>query len=64
MIAICVLALLDLFAAFDTADHYILLQRMQVNHNISDSALIWFESYFTSEDLGNVSLEILVHKSL
>ncbi len=42
-----VLLLLDLSAAFDTVDHCILLNRLKTEVGICDSALDWFESYFT-----------------
>ncbi len=43
-----VLVLLDLSAAFDTVDHCILLNRLKTEFSICDSALDWFESYFTA----------------
>jgi len=39
------LILLDLTAAFDTADHDILLQRLHMSFRIKDVALQWFQSY-------------------
>ena len=42
------LCLLDLFAAFDTIDHSILLHRLSSWFGIADSALTWFETYLTS----------------
>ena len=39
------LACIDLSAAFDTVDHRILLDVMQVNFGITDTALSWFASY-------------------
>jgi hypothetical protein len=42
---VAVLAMLDLSAAFDTVDHQILLQRLQISFGINDLALSWFQSY-------------------
>ena len=39
------LTLLDLFTAFDTIDHSILLDRINVYYGISELALGWFKSY-------------------
>ena len=36
------LVVLDLSAAFDTVDHGILLQRLQVTFSVDNSALAWF----------------------
>jgi hypothetical protein len=43
-----VLVLLDLSAAFDTIDHGILLERLEVNFGIKDLALSWVKSYLTN----------------
>jgi hypothetical protein len=42
-----VLVLLDLSAAFDTIDHNILLDRLNVTFGIKDRALDWIRSYLT-----------------
>ena len=44
---VSVLALLDLSSAFDTIDHKILLERLNVTFGISGTALKWIESYIT-----------------
>ena len=41
------LTLLDLFAAFDTIDHTILLRRLGNWFGVSEKALDWFKLYFT-----------------
>ena len=41
------LSLLDLPAAFNTVDHFILLSRLQTCLSLCGSAFLWFESYFS-----------------
>ena len=44
---VTLLGLLDMSAAFDTVDHNILLQRLNVSYGISGSALRWISSFLT-----------------
>lgn len=53
------LVLLDLSAAFDTIDHNILLERLEMNVRISGAALIWLKSY-----LENRWQRVVIHGSV
>ena len=45
--SVTALTLLDLSAAFDTIDHTILLDRLNVFYGISELAIGWFKSYLS-----------------
>jgi len=42
------LTLLDLSVAFDTVDHYFLLERLNISYGISHSVLGWLTSYLSN----------------
>ena len=48
---VCFLTLLDLSAAFDTIDHTISLNRLEVSFGITGTALMWFESYLSGRKM-------------
>ena len=54
---------LDLSVAFDTVDYLIMLDRLKLSFGVTDSALVWIESYLTGRSFrgllgGQVSQEI------
>ena len=55
---IIALTVLDLSAAFDTVDHYVLLQTLTDKFGITDHALHWFE-----ENLQPRSFKVLINNA-
>ena len=53
---VSLIALLDLSAAFDRLDHFILLKRLEVPFGVQEAALEWFASY-----LGDRCQSVLVN---
>ena len=47
---VILLTLLDLSAAFDTVNHDTLIERLQKDYGICDSAITWFTSYLRNRD--------------
>ena len=43
-----ILVLLDLFAAFDTVNHELLLSRLSTYYGLCESVVNWFTSYLTN----------------
>ena len=48
---VTLLSLYDISAAFDTVDHTILLDRLLKSFGITDSALLWFQSFLTDRSV-------------
>ena len=46
------LVLLDLGAAFDTVDHEVLLNRLELMFGVTGTALEWFRSYLLDRSPG------------